>query len=201
MVELSNFYLDIIKDRLYCEERDGLARRSAQTALYLILDSMTKLMAPILCFTGDEIWLAMPHKDGDDTRNVLFNDMNSPFTAYALTEEQMAKWEKIIAVRTAVNGVLETARAEKKIGKSLEADVALTVPAEDAFLAEMDGGELADLLIVSQVEVTVGDALSASVTEAAGAKCPRCWKHSTKADGNGLCPRCAAVVAKLPDLA
>ena len=201
VVELSNFYLDIIKDRLYCEERDGLVRRSAQTALYLILDSMTKLMAPILCFTGDEIWLAMPHKDGDDTRNVLFNDMNSPFTAYALTEEQMAKWEKIIAVRTAVNGVLETARAEKKIGKSLEADVALTVPAEDAFLAEMDGGELADLLIVSQVEVTVGDALSASVTEAAGAKCPRCWKHSTKADENGLCPRCAAVVAKLPDLA
>ena len=201
VVELSNFYLDIIKDRLYCEEKDGLARRSAQTALYLILDSMTKLMAPILCFTGDEIWLAMPHKDGDDTRNVLFNDMNSPFTAYALTEEQMAKWEKIIAVRTAVNGVLETARAEKKIGKSLEADVALTVPAEDAFLAEMDGGELADLLIVSQVEVTVGSELSVFVKEAEGAKCPRCWKHSTKADGNGLCPRCAAVVAKLPDLA
>ena len=201
VVELSNFYLDIIKDRLYCEERDGLARRSAQTALYLILDSMTKLMAPILCFTGDEIWLAMPHKDGDDTRNVLFNDMNSPFTAYALTEEQMAKWEKIITVRTAVNGVLETARAEKKIGKSLEADVALTVPAEDAFLAEMDGGELADLLIVSQVEVTVGDALAVSVKEAEGAKCPRCWKHSTKADENSLCPRCAAVVAKLPELA
>ena len=97
--------------------------------------------------------------------------------------------------------MLETARAEKKIGKSLEADVALTVPAEDAFLAEMDGGELADLLIVSQVEVTVGSELSVSVKEAAGAKCPRCWKHSTKADENGLCPRCAAVVAKLPDLA
>ena len=64
VVELSNFYLDIIKDRLYCDETDGLARRSAQTALYLILDTMTKIMAPILCFTGDEIWLAMPHKDG-----------------------------------------------------------------------------------------------------------------------------------------
>ena len=198
VVELSNFYLDIIKDRLYCEERDGLARRSAQTALYLILDSMTKLMAPILCFTGDEIWLAMPHKDGDDVRSVLFNDMNSPFTAYTLPEERMARWERIIAVRTAVNGVLETARAEKKIGKSLEADVALTVPAEDAFLQEMDGGELADLLIVSRVEVTVGGELSVSVSEAAGAKCPRCWKHSTKADENGLCPRCAAIVAKLP---
>ena len=64
VVELSNFYLDIIKDRLYCDETDGLARRSAQTALYLILDTITKIMAPILCFTGDEIWLAMPHKAG-----------------------------------------------------------------------------------------------------------------------------------------
>ena len=69
---------------------------------------------------------------------------------------QMAKWDKIIAVRTAVNGALEAARAEKKIGKSLEADVALTVPAEDAFLTDMDGAALADLLIVSQVEVAVG---------------------------------------------
>ena len=112
--------------------------------------------------------------------------------------DEMAKWEKIIEVRTAVNGALETARAEKKIGKSLEADVALTVPAEDAFLAEMDSAVLADLLIVSQVEVTVGGELAVSVSEAAGTKCPRCWKHSTKADENGLCPRCAAVAAKLP---
>ena len=198
VVEMSNFYLDIIKDRLYCEEKDGLARRSAQTALYLILDTITKIMAPILCFTGDEIWLAMPHKAGDDGRNVLFNDMNSVFADYALSADEMAKWEKIIEVRTAVNGALETARAEKKIGKSLEADVALTVPAEDAFLAEMDSAVLADLLIVSQVEVTVGGELAVSVSEAAGTKCPRCWKHSTKADENGLCPRCAAVAAKLP---
>ena len=198
VVEMSNFYLDIIKDRLYCEEKDGLARRSAQTALYLILDTITKIMAPILCFTGDEIWLAMPHKAGDDGRNVLFNDMNSVFADYALSADEMAKWEKIIEVRTAVNGALETARAEKKIGKSLEADVALTVPAEDAFLAEMDSAGLADLLVGSQVEVTVGGELAVSVSEAAGTKCPRCWKHSTKADENGLCPRCAAVAAKLP---
>ncbi|MBQ5928913.1 MAG: isoleucine--tRNA ligase, partial [Oscillibacter sp.] len=131
VVEMSNFYLDIIKDRLYCEEADGAKRRSAQTALYLILDTMTKIMAPILCFTADEIWQAMAHREGDDVRNVLFNDMNQPFADYALGEEEMAKWEKIIAVRTAVNGVLETARAEKKIGKALEAAVALTVPAED----------------------------------------------------------------------
>ena len=199
VVEMSNFYLDIIKDRLYCDETDGLARRSAQTALYLILDTITKIMAPILCFTGDEIWLAMPHKAGDDDRNVLFNDMNGVFADYALSADEMAKWEKIIEVRDAVNGALETARAEKKIGKSLEADVALTVPAEDAFLAEMDGAALADLLIVSQVEVTVGGELAVSVSEAAGTKCPRCWKHSTAADENGLCPRCASVIAKCAD--
>ena len=198
VVELSNFYLDIIKDRLYCEEKDGALRRSAQTALFLILDTMTKIMAPILCFTGDEIWQAMPHRAGDDGRNVVFNEMNKAFTEYALDEAAMAKWDQIIAVRTAVNGALETARAEKKIGKALEARVELTVPAEDAFLAEMDAAALADLLIVSQVNVTVGGQLAASAENAEGTKCPRCWKHSTQADETGLCPRCAAVVAKLP---
>ena len=201
VVELSNFYLDIIKDRLYCDEKDGTKRRSAQTALWLILDTMTKIMAPILAFTCDEIWQAMPHRESDDARNVVFNEMNKPFAEYALDEAAMAKWDKIIEVRTAVNGVLETARAEKKIGKSLEADVHLTVPAEDAFLANVDGKELADLLIVSQVEVTVGDSVKASAEEAAGTKCPRCWKHSTAANAEGLCPRCAEVMRSFPDLA
>ena len=198
VVEMSNFYLDIIKDRLYCEETDGAKRRSAQTALYLILDTMTKIMAPILAFTCDEIWLAMPHREGDDVRNVVFNEMNKPFGEYALDDASMAKWDKIIEVRTVVNGVLEAARAEKKIGKALEAKVDLTVPAEDAFLAEMDADTLADLLIVSQVNVTVGSQIAASVENAAGEKCPRCWKHSTTPGTDNLCPRCAAVVAKLP---
>ena len=199
VVEMSNFYLDIIKDRLYCEETNGAKRRSAQTALYLILDTMTKVMSPILCFTSDEIWQAMAHREGDDVRNVLFNDMNKAFTEYALDEAEMAKWDRIIAVRTVVNGVLEAARAEKKIGKALEASVALTVTAEDAFLAEMDAELLADLLIVSQVTVTVGGELSASCENAAGEKCPRCWKHSTTPGTDNLCPRCAGVVAKIAE--
>ena len=132
---------------------------------------------------------------------MVLNEMNKPFTAYALTAEEMANWEKLAEVRTVVNGVLEAARAEKKIGKSLEADVHLTVPAEDAFLANVDGKELADLLIVSQVEVTVGDSVKASAEEAAGTKCPRCWKHSTAANAEGLCPRCAEVMRSFPDLA
>ena len=194
---MSNFYLDIIKDRLYCEGKDSALRRSAQTALYLILDTMTKIMAPILCFTCDEIWLSMPHAAGADTRNVLFSDMNQPFADYALDEAAMAKWDKIIQVRDVVNGVLEAARGEKKIGKSLEAKVALTVPAEDAFLAEMDADALADLLIVSQVSVTVGDAIAAQVENAAGDKCQRCWKVLPTVNAEGLCPRCAKVIQSL----
>ena len=152
VVELSNFYLDIIKDRLYCEETDGRKRRSAQTALFLILDTMTKIMAPILAFTCDEIWQSMPHRSGDDVRNVVFNEMNQPFTAYALDDDTMAAWDGLIAVRDAVNAVLETARAEKKIGKSLEAKV--TIPAARLTGArQVSMEELADLLIVSQVEI------------------------------------------------
>ena len=197
VIDMSNFYMDVIKDRLYCEGKDSLARRSAQTALYLILDTMTKIMAPVLCFTGDEIWQSMPHAAGVDGRNVVFNDMNQPFADYALSADEMAQWDKIIAVRDVVNGVLETARAEKKIGKSLEADIVLTVPAEDAFLAEMPADALADLLIVSQVEVTVGDAIQASVKTAEGGKCQRCWKVLPTVNAEGLCPRCAKAIQSL----
>ena len=202
VVDLSSFYFDILKDRLYCDEADGPERRSAQTALYLILDAMTRMFAPILAFTCDEVWLAMPHRAEDDGRNVLFNEMVQPYTEYALSEEEMAKWGRIVALRSAVNGALEQARADKVIGKSLEAAVDLTVPKEDAFLAEMDADEVADLFIVSQVRLTVGDQVKVAVEAAQGAKCGRCWKvlHSVKAVGEheALCPRCAAVMAKLP---
>ena len=201
VVELSSFYLDIIKDRLYCEEKDGLTRRSAQTALWLILDTMTKIFAPILAFTCDEIWQAMPHREGDDPRNVLLNQMNKPFADYALDGAAMAVWEELVKVRDAVNGALEAARNEKKIGKSLEARVKLTVPQELANQKFMDADELADLLIVSQVRVSTGTEIKVDVEPAQGAKCERCWKilPSVGKDGEhpALCARCAGVVRKL----
>ena len=214
VVELSNFYLDIIKDRLYCEERDGLKRRSAQTALYLILDTMTKMFAPILAFTCDEIWLAMPHREGDDVRNVVLNEMNKPFTEYALDDDEMAKWDALISVRNDVNGVLEAARGAKRIGKPLEASVTLHAKgASKQTVERISDMNLSELFIVSECLISdedetdpaavVGDGsynsgLTVSVKEAPGTKCPRCWMHSTKADPEtGLCPRCAAVVAKL----
>ncbi len=201
VVELSSFYLDIIKDRLYCEEKDGLLRRSAQTALWLILDTITKLFAPILAFTCDEIWLAMPHRDGDDGRNVLLNEMNKPFTEYALDGAAMERWNKVIKLRDVVNQALETARNEKKIGKSLEAKIVLTVPTFETALDGMDADTLADILIVSQAEVQKSDmnVLKVDVEPAQGQKCERCWKVLPTVGSDSkrptLCPRCARVVA------
>ncbi|MBQ2323097.1 MAG: class I tRNA ligase family protein [Oscillospiraceae bacterium] len=213
---LSTFYLDIVKDRLYCDGKDSLSRRSAQTALYLTLDTLSKLFAPVLCFTCDEIWLAMPHRADDDVRNVLFNEMNKPFADYALPGD-LTRWNTLQMLRNDVNGALEKARADKKIGKSLEAHVTLVKSADSQVDLEQTlssfGGQLPDLFIVSDVELSDGAALyeqgeetqfagwRVAVSEAKGEKCPRCWKHSTKANADGLCPRCAAVVAKLPDLA
>ncbi len=211
VVELSNFYLDIIKDRLYCSGRNSLERRSAQTALFLVLDTLTKMFAPILAFTCDEIWQAMPHRSEDDARNVILNEMNKPFAEYALDDAEMAKWDKLIAVRNDVNGVLEKARADKRIGKPLEASVTLRASGDSkAVLDSISDMNLKELLIVSECLIAEDDAaedgsvtasgsynpgLTVSVREADGVKCPRCWMHSKDADPEtGLCPRCKAVL-------
>ncbi|MBQ0037336.1 MAG: isoleucine--tRNA ligase [Clostridiales bacterium] len=214
VLDLSSFYFDIIKDRLYCDEKDGLSRRSAQTVLWLILDAMTRMFAPILAFTCDEIWLMMPHRAGDDARNVLFNDMVQPYTAYALDDDTMEKWAIIAKLRQDVNNVLEAARNEKRIGKSLEAHVNLYAEDDEnmAIMESLKSMDLADILLVSECQVVEGkpdnanhaatfNGLTVEVMEAPGTKCPRCWKHSTAADAEGLCPRCAAVMAKIPQIA
>ena len=193
VVELSSFYLDIIKDRLYCEDREGLKRRSAQTALYLIVDAMAKLFAPILAFTCDEIWQAMPHRAEDDPRNILLNRMPESCGQYALPQEAMEKWDVVIRLRQDVNAVLEAARAAKRIGKALEAHVSLEAQ-DDAAGAALEA---------VPEEATQGQGanfpgLRIGVTEAKGAKCPRCWMHSLQANEEGLCPRCAGVVSRLP---
>ena len=208
VVELSSFYLDILKDRLYCEDQKGLRRRSAQTALFLIVDAMAKLFAPILAFTCDEIWQSMPHLASDDARNVLLNQMPENFEGYCLSADQMAKWDLVMKLRQDVNGILEKARADKRIGKALEAHVTLSTDNSD-LKAACEGLNLAEVCIVSAVdwaapeegaEVGTGSNfadLTIGVSEAKGEKCPRCWMHSLQANAEGLCPRCAAVVSRL----
>ena len=198
VIDMSNFYMDVIKDRLYCA--DEHARRCAQTVLYRILVDFTKLVAPILCFTAQEIWSYIPKLEGMQ-EYVCWERMPE-----AKSDEDTAfdaKWAKIIAVRDDVKKVLEQARADKTIGSSLEAAVTLYCSDEMYdFLNAIPMDELADLMIVSHVDLVKGEGgvkgltegLGMSVAHAAGNKCLRCWKFDTAVGEDGLCPRCAKVL-------
>jgi isoleucyl-tRNA synthetase len=199
VIDMSNFYFDIIKDRLYCGDEAG--RRAAQTALYRILDGMTRLIAPILAFTSEEVWRAMTHDKTANPESVLLNDMPSFDPALALSQEEAARWEVLTGLRTDVNKALEAARAEKAIGKSLEAKVVLHLPAQYAAAAQEEADFLADLFIVSQVEVGApaqGEETQVEVFALETPKCVRCWKFDPQVGQDHrhpeLCPRCAGVV-------
>ncbi len=201
VVDLSNFYLDVIKDRLYCDGTESGSRRSAQTAMYQILDAVVRMVAPILCFTADEIWKAMPHRAGDDVRNVALNEMPGEQGSYRFDAAAQEKWARIIALRDTVNKALEEARNEKIIGKPLEAAVSITVsPADYAFFTGCSEN-FAALCIVSAVEFQEDGSAETpvcSVTHAAGEKCQRCWVYSGTVGQNAahptLCARCAGVI-------
>ena len=210
VIDLSNLYLDVIKDRLYCEGASSPERRSAQTTLYVILDGMTRLIAPILAFTSDEIWAAMPHTASDNGESVLLNDMPDASPALALDESAAGRWDKLISLRDAVNKALENARKAGVLKKNQDAEIQLWVSEEDAaFLKDVD---LATLCIVSKVEVLTGDGegemaedclvpATIAVTLSDAPKCVRCWNHNGHVgedhDHAELCPRCAAVVRAL----
>ena len=188
VIDMSNFYMDVIKDRLYCA--DDHARRCAQTALYRILVDFTKLLAPILCFTSQEIWSYVPKMPGMK-EYVVFEQMPE------------AKSAAGAAIRDDVKKVLEQARADKLIGSSLEASLTLYCNAEVyGFLNAIPMDELADLFIVSQVHLEQGEGgvkglvegLGVAAEHAAGTKCLRCWKYDAAVGENGLCPRCAKVL-------
>ena len=207
VVDMSNFYLDVIKDRLYCD--DGLKRRSAQTAIYKILDALVRMLAPILCFTADEIWKAMPHCEDADLRNIVLNDMPKVEALYAFDEETTEKWNQIIAFRDDVNKALEGARTAKVIGKPLEAWV--TIYADEQAAARLNAwnpDDLAALCIVSKIRIVNGageglsgenfEGIQIAVERASGEKCERCWMYvdsvGTDAKHPCLCARCASVV-------
>ena len=207
-VDLSKLYIDITKDRVYAEAPDSKARRSAQTAMYHIVSAMTRMMAPMLSFTAEEIWQAMPHKAGDVKESVFLNDI--PRYDEKLTfSEVTARWNQLLELRESVMKSLELARAEKRIGKSLDAKV--TVYAPDAATYDLLASfkdELPTVFIVSQVELIKAAAPEGTiidegpigvVVEAAdGKKCDRCWNFTTNGTDDGedgcLCPRCKTVL-------
>jgi len=205
-VNMSNFYLDVIKDRLYAEGTDSVSRRAAQTTIYRILRDMTLLLAPILAFTAQEIWENLPQQDGYNAEAAVYNDIPEVVTDF-VDAEFVSRWDRIHEIRDVVNKALEKARAEKFIGKPLEAKVELHATGElNEFLSGLVD-QMADICIVSQVELKNDndgafaddvEGLSVTVLRAEGEKCVRCWKYSTTVGSNAehpqLCARCAAVV-------
>lgn len=201
VVDMSNFYLDVIKDRLYCENEKSQQRRVAQSVMYTILHGLTLLVAPILSFTADEIWEYIPHLVADDKRGAAFNEMPEK-TGIVADEEFIAKWDKIHAIREDVQKVLEIKRGENLIGKSLEAKVILHSNEDLSVLTD----DFDKIFIVSQVEFDGGegefkgdvDGLSITVTKADGEKCERCWTYSEYVGKDSkhptLCERCAKAV-------
>ncbi|MBX8993389.1 isoleucine--tRNA ligase [Staphylococcus pettenkoferi] len=202
-VELSNFYLDYGKDILYIEERSAHKRRSMQTVLYQIVVDMTKLLAPILAHTADEVWSYIPHVQEE---SVHLTDMPK---VQDVDTELVEKWNTFMKLRDDVNRALEIARNEKVIGKSLEAKVTIGSNSDFDATEFLQGFEdLQQLFITSQAEVVDSVEGGASyahgdikVEHADGEKCQRCWNYSEDLGSVGeltdLCPRCQAVVKTL----
>lgn len=210
VVDMSNFYLDIIKDRLYTSKPDSKERRAAQTVMYEILQSLVRMLTPVLAFTTEEIWQYMPHRAEDDIESIQLNSWPQVNEMY-LDTQLAEKWEKIFELRSDVSKALEIARANKTIGHSLNAKVTLYADGENLEFIKSIESDLVTVFIVSAVEIkNLADApasaqngeempeIKVSVEQAPGDKCERCWmfsefvgedeKHPT------LCKRCADVV-------
>ncbi len=199
VVDMSNFYFDVLKDRIYTEQKDGKLRRAAQTTIYRILDAMARLVSPILVFTSDEIWQYMPHDSSADAECVLFNSMPEK-TGIQLDEGFIAMWDRIHATRDIVKKALEVEIKNKTMRTSLEAKVTLSCGGEQYEFLKSAEAELAAAFIVSSVEIKDDgkDELTVEVSPAEGEKCERCWIYSptvgTNAKHPTLCTRCAGVI-------
>ena len=208
VVDMSNFYFDVLKNRLYTTAPDSKSRRAAQTVLYKVLDALTLVLTPILAYTCDEIWLAMKHDSSRNPEGPLFNDI--PEADYIDADGAfIAKWDKIHEIRTDVQKALELARNEKVIGKPLEAKVTLYADGELKEFLEGVKDALPEIFITSAVELADGEGavkgdvegLSITVARADGEKCERCWKFSTTvgscAEHPTLCAECAETMKAL----
>jgi isoleucyl-tRNA synthetase len=203
-VDLSSLYLDVLKDRLYTSKAASAARRSAQTAMTAILEAMVQLLAPILTFTAEETWLALPVYPGkaESVHLTRFPEVDET----RLQPELAEKWKTLIALKGEVAKAIETARQNKILGHSLDASVIISAPEKLRTFLSAHLDDLRALLIVSDVRIvdekTGGEAfrsaeiagLSVSVGRAPGEKCHRCWIYSETVGSNTehptLCERC-----------
>jgi len=199
-LEMSSFYLDVLKDRVYCTPKNSFERLSAQSAMYLILDALTRLIAPVLSFTAEELWQSLPGKREESVHLAGF-----PRFERKLRDPELEKrFELLLDLRADVSKALELARAQKRLGQSLEAKVLIRPTEGTRALLESLKPELPTLFIVSQVELVecLDEALEGETVKglkvrieaADGEKCERCWMYSEalgKSEAHpGACPRC-----------
>lgn len=194
VVDMSNFYLDVLKDRLYTEKADSKARRAAQTSIYIILNAMTRMIAPILAYTSDEIWKYMPHSSNEKAEHVIYNEMPE-MVDISIDDDFMAFWDEIHELRDDVKKSLETFIKDKTIKSSLEAKVTLGASGDKLAFLNKAENELATAFIVSEVEIVDNSSeLEIRIDKAEGEKCERCWVISKTVGENSehptLCSRC-----------
>ena len=194
VVDMSNFYLDIIKDRLYTSKKESTKRRAAQTAMYNILSGLVRIIAPMTVYTAEEIWKYMPHKNGENTESIMLEYWPKVNEKYE-NKELEEKWNKIIAIKEEASKALEMARAEKVIGHSLNAKVTINADKENYNFLKDKEELLQEVFIVSAVEVKEANELKIDVTPAEGEKCERCWMYSTTVgedkENPTICHRCS----------
>jgi isoleucyl-tRNA synthetase len=210
-LDLSAFYLDILKDRLYTSPPKSLARKSAQTVMYLLMDSLARLMAPMLPFTADEIWKYMPgFKDkASSVHLALLPAVKSEWKDESLAQ----RWEKILQVRAEATKALEEARIQKRIGHPLDAAVTISAKKDLYDVLKPYAEDLRFIFIVSKVVLLKDEKLDGSfksenlaglsikIEIAAGEKCERCWVHETSVGSNkehpSICGRCQKALAEM----
>jgi isoleucyl-tRNA synthetase len=197
-VDLSALYLDIVKDRIYVENKNAQKRRASQTVIFETLVSLLKLIAPILSSTAEEMWSYL--KGSVNEESVMLSSF-PPSRKELINDEMEEEWERIWRIREMANKKIEEKRVAKIIGHSLDTKVIVTVPESDYGLLEKLGGELKDVFIVSQVELRMGSEPSVEVLKADGEKCERCWQYATDISKTGpfpnVCKRCADTLSSL----
>jgi isoleucyl-tRNA synthetase len=190
--ELSSYYCDFTKDILYCDDPEGLRRRQVQSVYWQCADALVKMWAPFLVYTAEEVWTHFSSKEEPSVHYTSYPEVKEYPDADALKEEFSA----LLKVRDAVNKSIENARNDKLVNSAQEAAVTIPCSAEEKALLEGTLTNIPQWFIVSKVDFTEGEG-EPTVAKAPGTKCPRCWNYSEQPDGEGLCPRCQEVMAKL----
>jgi isoleucyl-tRNA synthetase len=201
VVDLSSFYLDVLKDRMYTFAPTSQERRSAQTVLWTIAETLVRLLAPIVSFTADEVWEYLPQVKG---REASVHLAQFPKPEEVFSEEPAAlleEWKQMFAVRDEAMRVLEDARQSKTIGKALEAELEIAAAGNQLELLRRHAAGLKEIINVSAVNVVEGAELAVKVLPASGAKCARCWNFMPEVSGYGIwenvCTRCQSALTEM----